>query len=1153
MITEREITSHSRADCEPSINATRDDITGPPEFARRSEAPIEFFRPNRRFKGHFATERSKNRFFPSKVHPVNVIQRAAKAVVEVLEGRVLLAAHTWTGLGPDSNWSDASNWTGGAPSAAESNVTLDFPSGVSNSSAINDISGLTIQAITVEGSYSIWGTPFTLDGSVSTSGSANGGLDNDITLGANSTFNCIGQLNLGGVISGGYNISVSGTVYLSGSNTYTGTTTVTSGLLYLGSNNALGTGAGGAAVDTGAAIMLDLGLSVNEPLTISGTGSGGYANAALFPREAQTSSYTTTATWSGPVTFAGNTAIAGRPASDGGVHGVQSTLAITGSVSGTGNLTIANGGVTLAGVNHYTGATIVNAGTLTLQSPGQSVLGNLIVNGGSVETKLFGQLAPTSAVSLAAAGTTFTIDSGDTETVSSLTGSGTLNGAGRLIDQTNGTDLFSGALNGSVSFMLNGNGELFLDGSATDSTTGQITLAQGDLIVNANMPNAPLLQTGGELGGGGSVARFTSTGGNMQLGSFNPGILTTTGPVDLAAGSTFDFIAADGSNYTGIASAGAVTIAGNLAIAGLGSGYTPAAGTGFDVVHNTSSSPVSGTFNAMPEGDIITYQNGNWRLSYLGGDGNDVTLTYLGLPNTITAGTNAATAPLGQVVLHASVVSGVRGAPTPIGNVTFKNGSIVLGTVALDNSGNATFAATGLPVGSYTLTAYYDGDTVFETTGPSSGVSQTVTQVSSTLGLNASSASVAAGAPVTLTASVSSGGIPVVPTGTVTFFSNGTAIGTVSVDGSGNATLASSSLEAGQDVVTANYSGDVNFGSSSATPEDVTVTPSVSFGNVTTTKAASSGTASFVATLDAPSNLPVTVNYITQDGTAMATRDYLPSSGTVTFAPGETSKTITVPLVGGTNWEPVRTFRLIDSSPANATLSVLSATATIQSQDGMPAAGLIPDELDPNQNDLVVYAPAGNNAIQVKTTKIGQVQVVVDRTTVATDSGIDRVIVYGGTGNTTLTVSPRIGAGVIFFGGQGRSVATGGGGNDILVGGSGPNLLAGGGGMNLLVGGVGNATLLHGSGAGDVLVGGPTEYDSGTLSDLMNLESLLAAWTAPGAYADRAAALAASNAPDGATLNSSSVVFNPHDHAAGRKNRDLVLAQAPTKVRAAAR
>jgi hypothetical protein len=223
----------------------------------------------------------------------------------------------------------------------------------------------------------------------------------------------------------------------------------------------------------------------------------------------------------------------------------------------------------------------------------------------------------------------------------------------------------------------------------------------------------------------------------------------------------------------------------------------------------------------------------------------------------------------------------------------------------------------------------------------------------------------------------------------------------------------------------------------------VTVTPSISFGNVTTTKA--TGAASFVATLNAPSNLPVTVNYITQDGSAMAVRDYVSSSGTVTFAPGQTSRTITVPLVGGSNWEPDRTFQLSDSSPANATLSAASATAIIQSQDGMPAAGLIPDELDPNQSDLVVYAPAGNNAIQVKTTKIaGQVQVMINRATVATDSGIDRVIVFGGSGNNNLTVSPRIGAGVIFFGGQGRTVATGGGGNDILVGGSGPNLLAGG-------------------------------------------------------------------------------------------------------------
>jgi fibronectin-binding autotransporter adhesin len=1085
---------------------------------------------------------------------VNVVQRVARAVVEGLEGRVLFGAHTWTGAGGDSNWSDASNWTGGAPAAAESNVTLDFPS-VSNTSPVNDITGLTIQSISLEASYYLSGQSFSLAGSISTSGGGGGSLNNNIVLTGNSSLNLAGQLNIGGTISGSANLQQNGgTVDLSGNNTYTGTTTVVSGLLYLGSNTGLGNTSARTIVDSGGAIMLDPGISCAEPLTLSGTGVSSFplAPAALFTREGETYNFATTSTWSGPITLSGGASVSGRPASDGGsTYGVQATLDITGAIGGTGNLTIAEGGVILAGANTYAGSTIATAGTLTLNSSSTAVAGNLTVNGGSVETKSSGQIASTSAVTLAS-GTTLTIDSGDTESVGSLTGFGTLNGAGTLVDNTTGNDNFSGPINGSVSFTLAGNGGLFLDGSTPDSTTGQISLSHGDLVVNADLPNATLHQTGGELGGGGTVSSFTSTSGNMELGPFNPGILTVSGAVNLTSGSTFDWIAVDGSTYTGLNAGGAITIAGNFAIAGLGSGYTPAAGTVFPVIHNTTSSAVSGTFIGMPEGHVIAYQNGNWQISYVGGDGNDVTLTYLGLPTTISASTTATPAVLGQTVLHATVTTPVNGSPTPTGSVTFKNGSTVLGTAPL-NSGTASFAASSLPVGTYTLTAYYTGDTVFETSGPSTGVAQVVTQAPSTLGLNASSATVLVASPVTLTATVHAGGIPIAPTGTVTFSSNGVPIGAANVDGSGNATLATSSLAAGNDSITARYGGDANFSTSStSSPTSVSVLPGVSPGNVTITKSATGGTADFVLTLTTASSTAITLNYATQDGTAMAGRDYVSASGTVTFAPGQTSQTIPVTMLGDSTWQPNRTFSIVYSSVSNALLAATSSTATIQSSDGMPAAGVIPDELDPAQNDLVVVAPAGNDTIQLKTTKVaGQVQVVINRKTVATNTGIDRVIVYGGAGNNTLTIAPRVRNGVIFFSGGKRTVATGGAGNDILVGGNGPNTLGGGGGMNLLIGGPGKATL-HGSPAGDVLVGGATEYDSGTLSDIYSLEILLNTWTTGGAYATRAAALAAVDAASGATLGPSAVALNPADHLTGKKNHDLLLAAVVTNATARA-
>src|SRR5262245_24351378 len=73
-------------------------------------------------------------------------------------------------------------------------------------------------------------------------------------------------------------------------------------------------------------------------------------------------------------------------------------------------------------------------------------------------------------------------------------------------------------------------------------------------------------------------------------------------------------------------------------------------------------------------------------------------------------------------------------------------------------------------------------------------------------------------------------------------------------------------------------------------------------------------------TLAKASALPVTASYTTADGTATAGSDYTTTAGTISFARGETSKTIAVPIIGDTSVEPDETFTLALSSPANAVL-----------------------------------------------------------------------------------------------------------------------------------------------------------------------------------------------------------------------------------------
>ena len=92
----------------------------------------------------------------------------------------------------------------------------------------------------------------------------------------------------------------------------------------------------------------------------------------------------------------------------------------------------------------------------------------------------------------------------------------------------------------------------------------------------------------------------------------------------------------------------------------------------------------------------------------------------------------------------------------------------------------------------------------------------------------------------------------------------------------------------------------------------------------------------FTVSLSAPSTRPVTVRWGTANGTATAGRDYVAATGSVTFAPGQTRRTITAMIFGDRTAEPDETFRVGLSSPLNATLSPTASrgTGTIRNDDG---------------------------------------------------------------------------------------------------------------------------------------------------------------------------------------------------------------------------
>ena len=94
--------------------------------------------------------------------------------------------------------------------------------------------------------------------------------------------------------------------------------------------------------------------------------------------------------------------------------------------------------------------------------------------------------------------------------------------------------------------------------------------------------------------------------------------------------------------------------------------------------------------------------------------------------------------------------------------------------------------------------------------------------------------------------------------------------------------------------------------------------------------------------LSAPVAQTVTANVTTADGTAKAGLDYTAQNFTLSFAPGETNKTFTIPIIGETLDENTETFYVLLSSPVNATIGTGRGTCTIFNDD-TPSAISIDD------------------------------------------------------------------------------------------------------------------------------------------------------------------------------------------------------------------
>jgi autotransporter-associated beta strand protein len=384
--------------------------------------------------------------------------------------------------------------------------------------------------------------------------------------------------------------SAGGVVSFSGSNSYTGGTTLASGVLNVNSDAALGAATGGITFTGG---TLQAGASLNSARTVLLTGNGTF----------DTNGYTSV---------------------------------LTGVVSGTGQLTVGGTGGGILDLqntgNTYSGGTLLQSGTLSINSDAVLGTGNITFNGGILQTGV--SLTDSRAIDLEAGGGTFD-SAGTTSTLAGL-----ISGLGSLTKISSGTLVLSGANTYTGGTIIKGGVLQVSSESNLGGTGGAITLDGG------------ILQTAGALTDNRTVNLST-------LGGAAGGSIDTDGNTDTFSGQ-----------FTG---AGALTKvgAGTLILSNANNNYAGATTVGAGTLQY-------GVLNALPGGNNVTVlsgatldMNGYSQTGALGA------VTNNGLFNvgsgTLALGTYSGSGTLAMILQH-----GVTNV-TSTGNMTLTGGTLQVG------------------------------------------------------------------------------------------------------------------------------------------------------------------------------------------------------------------------------------------------------------------------------------------------------------------------------------------------------------------------------------------------------------------------------------------------------------------------------------------
>ncbi len=487
--------------------------------------------------------------------------------------------------------------------------------------------------------------------------------------------------------------SGSGKLMLTGTNSFTGGTTVAAGVLEITTDRSLGGSISGVAL-AGGTLKTPSSITLGAGRSLSGSGTIDIAPSTTLAFTGSTTAGDVVLQNSGTLRLSGvspsvdSFVIQDAGLIEGGSDAIQLSGPITSSQAGgtatisaglnlgntLHNFTIGNGladiDVLLSGnlVSGSSGRLIkLGAGTLSLTGSNSGLTGGVqlgspaatggtlvIQNGTSLGAGgafLFhsGTLRATAPV-IEPAGVTLNFGGSPTLTAAfegsaiRFLGTAQFSGTDAHTIVANSDVAVSGAISGSSpAIAIRGTGSVTLDSGG--SFTGNVTVDAGKLVVNGALtaavrPSISVISSG-LLGGNltsGSLGAILANGGTLSPGnSGDPtGTIISTSAglaLDIRAGSTLaiQLGGSSTSDYDRFIANGLVNLGGGLSLS-LVNGFVPVEGMTFTLVSNDASDAVSGTFSGLSNGATVVASSSIFTINYAGGDGNDVVLTTIPEP-----------------------------------------------------------------------------------------------------------------------------------------------------------------------------------------------------------------------------------------------------------------------------------------------------------------------------------------------------------------------------------------------------------------------------------------------------------------------------------------------------------------------------------------